>query len=337
MVRPLRIQCPGAFYHVACRGNERKNIFFDLTDHGIFIDKLSISLEIYNIELLAFVLMPNHFHFLVTTPEGNLSDFMRHFNITYTSAFNRRHHRVGHLYQGRYKAFLIDADNYLLEVSRYIHLNPVRSKRLKDKSISEKWNLLSTHTSSSLDGYFSADKRKDFVRYRTVLEYMGGDNKKGRESYKRFVRSGLEKDLDNPLEVGKGNGIVGQPDFVESIKKLFLKKKESYREQPALRNLRKMFDPIELIDHVCNQLGISENQVCRRGKNSIERAMLMEMLYRFCNITQSAIGILVGGIDYSAVSRSRKGLQLRLAREPRLRKKMDHMQNYLLKLAEKNL
>ena len=222
MARALRIQYPGAFYHVTCRGNERKNIFFDLKDHRIFLNKLPVSSEIYNVELLAFVLMPNHFHFLVTTPEGNLSDFMRHFNISYTSAFNRRHHRVGHLYQGRYKAFLIDADNYLLEVSRYIHLNPVRSKKFKDKSISEKWNLLSTHNSSSVSGYFSAGKRKNFVSYQTVLEYMGGDNKEGRESYKRFIRSGLEQDLKNPLEVGKGNGIVGQPDFVESIKNIFL-------------------------------------------------------------------------------------------------------------------
>jgi len=78
--------------------------------------------------------MFNYFHLLLTTPEGNLSEFMRHFNISYTSAFNRRHDRVGHLYQGRYKAFLIDADNYLLEVSRYIHLNPIRIKGFSKKT-----------------------------------------------------------------------------------------------------------------------------------------------------------------------------------------------------------
>jgi len=111
MARPLRIQFPGAFYHITCRGNERKAIFSDQTDQNAFLEKLSLSLDIFNVSLLAYVMMPNHFHLLLTTPEGNLSEFMRHFNISYTSAFNRRHKRVGHLYQGRYKAFVIQADN----------------------------------------------------------------------------------------------------------------------------------------------------------------------------------------------------------------------------------
>lgn len=337
MARPLRIQYPGAYYHVTCRGNERRNIFLDQRDHRMFLDKLSVSLDIYNVEILAFVLMPNHFHFLVTTPEGNLSEFMRHFNISYTSAINRRHHRVGHLYQGRYKSFLIDADNYLLEVSRYIHLNPVRSKKFRDQSITEKWNLLLTHPTSSLSGYFSAGKRENFVNYHKVLEYMGGDNKEGREAYRRFIRSGLEQDLENPLELGKGNGIVGGAEFVELIKKLLLQNKDSHREQPALRELRKMFAPKDLIIHVCEQIGMSENQICQKGKNSIERVMLMEMLYRFCNITQPQIGILVGGIDYSAVSQARKRLQNRLIQEPELRKKFNRLQNQLFELIEKKL
>ena len=104
-MRPLRIQYPGAYYHVTCRGNERRKIFLDAQDHKIFLEKLSRSLDIYNVSLLTYVCMQNHFHLLVTTPDGNLSEVMRHFNISYTSAFNRRHSRVGHLYQGRYKAF----------------------------------------------------------------------------------------------------------------------------------------------------------------------------------------------------------------------------------------
>ena len=138
MARPLRIQYPEAYYHVTCRGNERKEILLDDQDHKDFLEKLSLSLDIYNVSLLAYICMPNHFHLLLTTPEGNLSEFMRHVNISYTSHFNRRHHRVGHLYQGRYKAFLIDADNYLLEVSRYIHLNPTRIKAFAKKTVKEK-------------------------------------------------------------------------------------------------------------------------------------------------------------------------------------------------------
>ena len=99
MARPLRIVYPGAYYHVTCRGNERKAIYRDDRDRAVFLDKLKTSLEIYQVRVHAYVLMGNHFHLIVETPRGNLSEFMRHFNISYTSAYNRRHHRVGHLYQ----------------------------------------------------------------------------------------------------------------------------------------------------------------------------------------------------------------------------------------------
>ena len=108
---------PGGYYHVTCRGNERKAIFRDDTDRADFLEKLRGSLAIYQVELHAYVLMSNHFHLIVATLRGNLSEFMRHFNISYTAAYNRRHKRVGHLYQGWYKAILIDKDSYLLELS----------------------------------------------------------------------------------------------------------------------------------------------------------------------------------------------------------------------------
>ena len=104
MARALRILIPGAHYHVTCRGNERKAIFRDDSDREAFLEKLRGSLAIYQVELHAYVLMSNHFHLMVSTPRGNLSEFMRHFNVSYTSVYNRRHKRVGHLYQERYKA-----------------------------------------------------------------------------------------------------------------------------------------------------------------------------------------------------------------------------------------
>src|SRR4030042_1207957 len=213
MTRPLRIQYPDAFYHVTCRGNERRKIFRDKEDRNIFFKLLARSLDIFNVQLAAYACMPNHFHLLVCTPEGNLSEFMRHFNISYTAAFNRRHGRVGHLYQGRYKAFLIDADNYLLEVSRYIHLNPIRVKAFTKTSAKEKWNALLGYEWSSLPGYLVPGKRKHFMNYETVLGYMGVDDRKGRLAYRKFIKWGIEKDLVNPLDLGKGLGIVGREDF----------------------------------------------------------------------------------------------------------------------------
>jgi REP element-mobilizing transposase RayT len=333
MARALRIQYPGAFYHVTCRGNEQKEIFLDDQDQQVFLEKLHLSLDIYNVSLIAYVCMSNHFHLLVSTPEGNLSEFMRHFNISYTGAFNRKHRRVGHLYQGRYKAFLIDADNYLLEVSRYIHLNPIRAKTLSTKTVKEQWDLLLKHKRSSLPGYLSASKREDFLEYEVVLAYLGGDNHKGRRSYQEFIQWGIEHDIESPLELGKGSGIIGGADFVGSVKENFLDKERSTRELPALRELRKQFQPEELIDRFSRLIGKDRSEICRRGKQSVERLMLMEMLYRFCQISQSEIGNLMGGIDYSAVSRARKRLHTRLKREKELNRKFNQLGSQLSEMS----
>jgi putative transposase len=128
MARPLRISHPNAFYHVSCRGNDRGAIFRDDHDRTRFLERLRSALEIFSVRGHAYVLMSNHFHLIVETPKANLSEFMRQFNISYTGYYNRRHRRIGHLYQGRFKAIVVDADSYLLELSRYVHLNPVRIK-----------------------------------------------------------------------------------------------------------------------------------------------------------------------------------------------------------------
>ena len=333
MARPLRIQYPGASYHVTCRGNERKEIFFDAVDQKLFLEKLSSSLEIYEVELLTYVCMHNHFHLLITTPNGNLSEFMRHFNLTYTSAFNRRHRRVGHLYQGRFKSFLVDADNYLLEVSRYIHLNPIRTGAEVKRSAKERWDVLMGFTDSSLPGYFSVRQRKDFLNYEAVLGYMGGDDRRARSRYRRFIRQGVEGDVLNPLEVGKGNGIVGGRGFLGWIKENYLKEGKQEREQPALRELGKVFAPEELIDAFVRLTSMDKDKLCRRGKNSAERAMLMEFLHRFCQISQPEIGRLVGGLDYSAVSQARKRLRSKLEVQSELRKKYGILEAGLLDLS----
>jgi REP element-mobilizing transposase RayT len=338
MARPLRIQYPGANYHITCRGNERRDIFLNAGDRRIFLEKLSLSLDIYNVSLPAYVCMPNHFHLLVTTPEGNLSDFMRHFNISYTSAFNRRHHRVGNLYQGRYKAFLIDADNYLLAVSRYIHLNPVRTAAFSERTVKEKWDALLRYRTSSLPGYLSEGRKGDFVDYATVLDYMGGDNHRGRQDYRKFMREGLgQEDAERPLESGKGSGIVGGTEFIQGIKDKFLRDEMSMREQPALRELVKDCRPEEFIDLFAHLLGKDRDELCKRGKKSVERAMLMEMLYRLCQLTQPEIGKLVGDIDYSAVSQARKRLQIRLKDDTNLKMRFNRLSDQMLQVSRKKI
>ena len=327
MARQLRIQYPDAYYHVTCRGNERREIFRDKEDRGLFFKLLARSLDIFEVQLMTYACMPNHFHLLVCTPNGNLSKFIRHFNISYTGAFNRKHSRSGHLYQGRYKAFLFDADNYLLEVSRYIHLNPLRMKSKEPQE--KKWLDLLQNDQTSLPGYINQGNRKEFVNYTIVLNYFGGDTQKSRTEYTKFVEESFRKEAPSPLEKGKGTGIIGKEDFVEEIKQLIGKDKESIREQPALRELGKAISPEALIVQYAKLVGIKREELTTKGRQSTERAMLMELLYRFCRITQPEIGKLIGGIDYSVVSQAQKRMQLKIQNEPEWGDKFNQIQNKL--------
>jgi len=173
-------------------------------------------------------------------------------------------------------------------------------------------------------------KRSEFVDYKDVLGYIGRDNRKGREAYRQFVRWGIAAKTDNPLELGRGHGVVGGDDFIEWIKGKFSSKGKAEREQPGLRELRKEKKPEELIEHYAQMIGKETGEICKRGRKTIERAMLMEVLYRYCELTQPEIGRLVGGIDYSAVSQARKRLQIRMEREPKLRKRFDTLTDQFL-------
>ncbi len=134
MARPLRLEFAGALYHITSRGNERKPIYLDESDFEGFLKILGDVCERYNWVIHSFCLMTNHYHLLVETPDANLSKGMRQLNGVYTQWFNRKHRRVGHLFQGRYKAILVDKDAYLLELNRYIVLNPIRAKMVDSLS-----------------------------------------------------------------------------------------------------------------------------------------------------------------------------------------------------------
>ena len=128
MSRPLRLQYPGAVYHVTGRGNARHAIVRDDTDRQRFVTTVASMVEQYQVVCHAWVLMNNHYHLLLETPQANLAKALRHLNGVYTQAFNRRHHWVGHLFQGRYKAIIVEKEKYLLDLCRYVVLNPVRAK-----------------------------------------------------------------------------------------------------------------------------------------------------------------------------------------------------------------
>ena len=318
MARPLRIQYENAYYHVTCRGNARQNIFSTDADRSTFLDLLGRSVVIYQTEILAYVLMSNHFHLLVKTPLGNLQEFMRHFNISYTSWYNRRHQRSGHLYQGRYHSLLIDADNYLKEVSRYIHLNPVKTGKARATDAASQRNALSDYPWSSYPGYRSLGARRPFLRTDKILAHFGGDTARGRRGYARYVEQGLSASLDNPLELGKGHGIVGDADFVDAVRGRYLSETADTREIPTARPPAVRSSPERIIEVVCAETGVPREALMQKGFRGFGRGLLMELLYRHGGLRQREIGVLLG-IDYSAVSVSRRRLRALMSESPQLR------------------
>ncbi len=236
MARPLRIEFPGALYHVMSRGNERRPIVKDDHDRVRRLEWLRRTVETYGWRLHAFVLMNNHEHLYVETPEPNLSAGMQHLNGSYTSYFNHRHDRGGHLFQGRYKAHLIENEGHFWEVSRYIHLNPVRGK-VVDRPQEWRW--------SSYPGYHWAVRQLPWVTYRYVLAEFGRDEKKARQRYRRFVDAGVDSMPAAPWRDAVEGLIVGGERYVEQVQELLIGRRtdrsvedlEALRPRPSLRRI----------------------------------------------------------------------------------------------------
>lgn len=324
MTRPLRILIPGGFYHVTCRGNDRRSIFKDDRDRTVFLEKLQGSLATYQVEVHAYVLMHNHFHLMVCTPKGNLSEFMRHFNISYTAAYNRRHRRVGHLYQGRYKAILVDQDSYLLELSRYVHLNPVRIGSYRGSGVVKQVRYLERYRWSSLAGYLSRGKRQFWIHYDMVLGQIGGSRKK----YAEFVADGIGRGYDTPWDNVTGQVVLGQEGFIDAIKGRIAERGRQ-REQPTVRGFAAKAAEV-VLRAVARQFGATEEQITgKRVTNRDARAAAMEMLYRQGTMSQVEIGKALGGLDYTTVSRERKRLRERAGQSKMIERALSGLEERL--------
>lgn len=333
MARPLRIQFENAYYHVTCRGNARQEIFTSDTDRSVSLDLLERSVDIYQTEILAYVLMFNHFHLFVKTPLGNLQEFMRHFNISYTSYYNRALDRTGHLYQGRYKSFLVDADHYLQEVSRYIHLNPLRVKLSSGMTLDEKRKYLRNYRWSSYGGYVSTAQRRPFLQVGEVLAHFGGDTVRGRRKYAEFVMEGLSANMESPLERGKGHGILGAAEFIERIRGQYLPLSKESREVPSVRKILALVEPEKIIRGICEVFDVEKETLLKRGYKGVARSVLMEMLYRYGGMNQREIGELMG-VDYSAVSVARKRLLGTQEKDRKLLAKIERLRQRLARSQE---
>jgi REP-associated tyrosine transposase len=220
MARPLRIEFPGAIYHLTARGNGRAEIFLDDFDREAFLCVLGDVVGRYNWICHAYCLMGNHYHILIETPDGNLSEGMRQLNGIYTQKFNRRHGRIGHVFQGRFKSILVEKESYLLELCRYIVLNPVRAgivKRPQDYP----W--------SSFTFTVRPGKGPEFLFTDWVLAQFGEKRRVAQNRYRKFVLAGIAG--ESPWKKLVGQCLLGDERFLEKLSP-FLKEKAALTEIP---------------------------------------------------------------------------------------------------------
>jgi REP element-mobilizing transposase RayT len=206
MSRPLRVEFAGALYHVTSRGDGREFIFLDDEDRYLFLNVLSELVQDFNWAVHAYCLMDNHYHLLIETPEGNLSKGMRQLNGVYTQRFNRRHGRVGHVFQGRYKAIIVQKESYLLELARYVVLNPVRARMLRTP---DQWLWSSYRATAGLD------PTPSWLMIEWLLAAFSEHRSEAIRRYMDFVADG--KNQPGPWEKLKSQIFLGSDEFVANL------------------------------------------------------------------------------------------------------------------------
>ena len=206
MTRPLRIEFAGALYHVTSRGNAQEDIYCDDNDRAMFLEILKEVCERFNWVIHAYCLMSNHYHLLVETPDGNLSKGMRHLNGVFTQRFNRTRNRAGHLFQGRYKAILVQKDSYLLELARYIVLNPVRANMVPTPQDWPWSSYRPTAGISAIESWLTVD---------WILSSFSDQKNKSLTLYREFVLEGMNRSkIWNEL---KNQIYLGDESFIDAM------------------------------------------------------------------------------------------------------------------------
>lgn len=288
MARPLRIEYPNAIYHVMARGNGKQTIFHIDDDYRRMVSGLEKTVGRTGWEVFAYVWMPNHIHLFLRTPKPNLSKGMQYLLSGYANWYAKRHQRTGHLFQGRFRAEMVEDDeSYFWTLSRYLHLNPVRGKR-----------PLVTHPRdwpwSSYPGFSSKAKQVEWIAYENVLEAwqgaMGGSNT-GR-AYCKFVESGIEEPPVNPLTAALEGWLLGSKSFLERMKRLVSKQKQM-DQVPRARSLSSL-NATEVISIVAQYFGTSVELFKKRRKVSLERDIAAWMAHRRTTSTLRELAVAFG-------------------------------------------
>ena len=284
MSRPLRIQYKGAIYHISARGNEKKRVFWEKIDYEYFLKLLEKACERFSLRVYSFVLMTNHCHLMLRTEEANLSKAMHWLKTGYTVYLNRRRKRVGHLFQGRYHSVIVENESHFLELSRYIHLNPVRAHMVKRPEDYE-W--------SSCRDYLRQRQKYPWVDRDAVLSELGGAANRRHTDYRKFLYTGANLD-DSALNRIRQAIVLGSDVFREGLRKKYAPEK---KPDVLGTNRLSQFVPIKQAQDRINKF-----LARRHPKYENNCSVQMYLLYRM-GYGLKDVGTLFD-VSYSAVSQN---------------------------------
>lgn len=307
MARPLRIQYEHAFYHITGRGNERKKIFLSNKDYDRFKEYLTEAQERYGFILHAYVLMGNHYHLLGETPHANLSAIMHFISGSYTTYFNRKRNRSGHLFQGRYKSILIDRDSYLLELSRYIHLNPVKAHMVEKPD---------DYPYSSYGAYISP-RKEDIVTRDLIWTMISRDRNRAPTLYQTFVEEGLTEGQKDPFQDVYAGMILGKKSFIKEVLSHLDLDNLQREDTSARRSLKTPVSMEEIADTISRTLNVPREQIT--DKKGMHRNLALYFIRRSTGFTNRELGQFFGNMTYSAVTKACQRFEEALKSDKNLR------------------
>ena len=300
MARPIRVNAPDVLYHITDRGNNGKVIFQDDRDRHRLLGYFKEAVERFKLKIHAFCLMPNHYHLEIETPYGNISRTMQWIKTIYTFYYNRRHTKQGHLFQGRFKSILVEKESHLVELSRYIHLNPVRGG-LVNKPEEYAW-------SSYLD-YIGKQNKRNWLETEWILEHLETYGWNGHWGYRKFVEEGVKREPPNPFKETILGIALGSEAFVDWVKEEF----QGRLEGDLSSSYMKRFQAISVqnvIDTVSEIFQVSAESICQSGRHgNVPREIAVFLSHRYCDATNAALGRVFGeihGTNISSISRKIK-------------------------------
>ena len=298
MARPLRVEYSGAVYHIINRGNAGENLYRSSRDREKFLSYLKKAAERFSIKVHTYCLMSNHFHILMETTHPNLSKSVQWINVSYAGYFNRKYNRNGHLFQGRFKSILVDADSYLKQLSRYIHLNPVRAG-LVDRPADYDW--------SSYNSFVGKKIAPEWLETHWLLSQFGRKRKEAIANYINFVETVDAKRLQNPEKELVGGFILGTPDFTKWVKESFLSHRTDHKEIPQLRRLKPAIKVEMVVSAVCVEFNQDKELLLNKGrKRNIARDIAIYLARDLTGASGKALGKYFGNISGAGITRRYK-------------------------------